>query len=141
MQKKLSEIINFLEDFIGANPIHPNTDIFYDLGVCGDDFSEMLEAYAATYDVDLSHYLWYFHSDDEGWPNFGGLFFKPPYARVERIPITPNLLAEFVQTKKWEIDYPKHKLPEKRYDIIINQIIAFFIFLGIIIFSLKNWFL
>ena len=139
MESRVKEIINFLEEITGATTIYPNTDIFEDLGVYGDDFSEMLEKYAVEYSVDLSQYLWYFHNEEEG-QNFGSLFFKPPYNRVQRIPITPMLLARFTVTKKWEVDYPQHKLPEKRYDIIISKVISFFIFLGMIIFTLKKWF-
>lgn len=140
MANDVNDIILFLEKIIGTSSIYPDTDIFEDLGVYGDDFSEMLEKYALTYSVDLSQYLWYFHNEEEG-QNFGGLFFKPPYARVKRISVTPSLLAKFAQTKKWKIDYPRHELPEKRYDILINQIITVFVFIGMIIFSLKKWFL
>src|SRR6202163_3555503 len=35
----------------------------------------------------LSAYLWYFHTGEEGF-NIGGLFFRPPNAKVREIPIT-----------------------------------------------------
>jgi len=131
----LYEIHNFLEDYSGVYPKDPNIDIFGEMSVAGDDFHEMMENYSKVYDVDMTNYLWYFHCDEEG-QNIGGLFFKPPYKRVERIPITPELLAEFIVTKKWDIAYPDHELPSKRKDFIFNQILAFLTFIGIIIILL-----
>jgi len=75
-----------------------------------------------TYSVDMTAYLWYFHSDEEG-NNIGGLFFPPPYKRVKRIAVTPLLLTEFANTGKWDIEYPNHKIPQKRYDTLIDVII------------------
>jgi hypothetical protein len=125
---KLTEIINFVKEISGIDEINPESDI-YELGVVGDDFHEMIEEYAKTFEVDMTKYLWYFHADEEG-QNFGALFFKPPYLRVDRIPVNPRLLSEFAENKKWCIDYPEHKLPNKRIDLIINQI---FIILSVII--------
>lgn len=125
---KLTEIINFVKEISGIDEINPESDI-YELGVVGDDFHEMIEEYAKTFEVDMTKYLWYFHADEEG-QNFGALFFKPPYLRVDRIPVNPRLLSEFAENKKWCMDYPEHKLPNKRIDLVINQI---FIILSIII--------
>jgi hypothetical protein len=130
---KLTEIINFVKEISGIDEINPESDI-YELGVVGDDFHEMIEEYAKTFEVDMTKYLWYFHADEEG-QNFGALFFKPPYLRVDRIPVNPRLLSEFAENKKWCIDYPEHKLPNKRIDLIINQI---FIILSVII-ALRIW--
>ncbi len=127
----LTEIQFFLEEQIGVYPSNPTADIFLDLGVVGDDFSEMMLAYAEKYQVNMENYLWYFHHDEEG-QNLGGLFFKPPHQRVERIPITPELLARCTQTKKWEMDYPEHDIPGQRLDLRINQVIFFGTVAGII---------
>jgi len=90
----------------------------------GDDFHEMIEKYAKKYSVEMKGYLWYFHADEEsGWNNIGGWFFKPPYSRVARIPITPLMLTDFANRGKWDLQYPEHKLPKKRSDILINQIL------------------
>ncbi len=97
-----------------------------------------MENYQKKFDVDMSEYLWYFHTEEEG-QNFGAIFFKPPYMRVGRIPITPKILTKFAKSKKWSIDYPDHKLPKKRYDIKINFFLTILIVLAIIsyfIFSL-----
>jgi len=123
----LDEITNFLEDYSGVYPESPKTDIWKDMGIVGDDFHEMMENYSKNYNVDLSNYLWYFHTDEEGY-SIGGLIVDPPYKMMERIPVTPELLASFIETKKWEIDYPKHKLPKRRADLLIDlSIIVIFV--------------
>ncbi|MCB9425623.1 MAG: DUF1493 family protein [Flavobacteriales bacterium] len=118
----IDEILIFIKEQTGIPNLSPDTDI-HNKGVGGDDFFDLIESFAKEYEVDISEYLWYFHSDEEASPLFGGLFFKPPYMRAQRIPITPLILAEFAKTKKWHFDYPEHKLPKKRYDIIVNQIV------------------
>jgi len=87
------EIIDFIADKVGANPeeIDLNTDIFIELPCTGDDFHELIEAYAEKYSVDMKNYLWYFHADEEG-TSFGGVVFSPPYQRVKRIPVTPHVV-------------------------------------------------
>lgn len=100
--------------------------------VVGDDFHDMIDKYAKEYDVDMRDYLWYFHADEEGI-SIGGVFFKPPHARVERIPVTPRMLAQFIETKKWKIDYPKHSIPKRRVDLFINLGIVILVFIIIII--------
>ena len=116
-------IIDFLKDYSGNEEINADTDIFRDLGMDGDDFHEMMDAYAKKYNVDMSSYLWYFHGNEEGGKNsLGSVFFKPPYERVERIPLTPSLLTEFANNGSWSIDYPEHTLPKRRYDTMINFI-------------------
>ena len=121
----LTEIIIFLSDQIGEKNIYPETDFFNELGFVGDDFHEMMEAYSEKFNVDLTDYLWYFHTDEEGFNFPGVLFFRPPYQRVERIPVTPLLLSKFAKTKKWDIDYPEHHIPEKRYDLMINTYVLY----------------
>ena len=132
---KLSEILEFVKGLSGLEEISPESDIF-NLGVVGDDFHEMIEKYTETYGVDMTNYLWYFHADEEG-QNFGALFFKPPYSRVDRIPVTPRLLSEFAETKKWSVNYPEHKLPKKRIDLTVNQILI----IAFILIILTLWIL
>jgi hypothetical protein len=80
-----------------------------------DDFHELIEKYAVELNVDMNAYLWCFHSDEEG-QNIGGLFFKPPYRRVTRIPVTPDKLISFAISGKWSMQYPSHNLPKFRVD-------------------------
>jgi flavin-dependent dehydrogenase len=126
----INEIRNFLEDYSAVYADDPNIDIFKDLGIVGDDFHEMIEKYAWKYKIDMSGYIWYFHSNEEGH-SLGGQFFKPPYQRVDRIPVTPQMLADFIVTKKWMVDYPPHEIPKRRIDLTINKIIVIGFFLGL----------
>ncbi|MBL7818955.1 MAG: DUF1493 family protein [Saprospiraceae bacterium] len=121
---KTTEIIRFLEELSGLDydDIQPHTDIFKDLNIVGDDFHDMIEKFAKLYSVDMSNYPWYFHADEEGF-NTGSLFFKPPYQRVKRIPITPEMLTSFANTGSWDFKYPPHEIPKKRYDLLINRLI------------------
>ena len=123
------EVLLFLTNHFQVNEesIKLDTDIYKDLGVDGDDFSELMEEFSKRFHVDLSSFLWYFHHNGEGF-NIGALFIKPPNKRVDRIAITPEMLQEYANTKKWGIKYPKHCLPKRRYDIILT-----WIFLGIFI--------
>lgn len=135
----IAEIIDFLKDVSKTDNIKADSDIFKDIGMSGDDFHETIEEYANRFSVDMTNYLWYFHADEEGSFSIGSIFFKPPYVRVERMPISPNLLLNFANTGRWDIKYPPHKLPTKRYDILINQIFSGFILLTIIIWLIKKY--
>jgi hypothetical protein len=132
MYIETTEIIDFLKELSGCKDILPDSDIFEDLGVTGNDFHEMIEKFAYRYSINMQGYLWYFHTDEEGH-GFGNIFFAPPYERVKRIPVTPKMLSEFASNGIWEIKYPKHELPKRRYDFIINQIVVGTILLAIVI--------
>lgn len=131
-------IISFLTDLVGREKITSQTDIFSDLNIWGDDFHEMIDKYAQKFNVDISSYLWYFHTNEEG-QNFGGSFFKAPYERVKRIPVTPKMLLDFANNGQWTIDYPEHTLPKRRYDIIINQVLVLGFFVIVIIYLLNKY--
>ena len=138
MKIQIDEVIKFLQDLIGSNNIKSNSDIFSDIGVSGDDFHEMIENYSEKYSVDMTKYLWYFHADEEG-QNIGGIFFKPPYSRVKRIPVTPELLTEFANKGKWDIQYPEHEIPSKRHDLLINKVILCLLLILVLLILLKKW--
>ena len=126
-----NEIIDFVKENLGLDNVTDNTDIF-DNRLFGDEFHELIEKFAETYSVDMTNYLWYFHAD-EGYFSFGSLFFEPPNKRVNRIPVTPLLLTEFANKGKWNIEYPEHKIPKRRYDTLINQISVVAIVVWIIV--------
>ncbi len=88
-----------------------------------DDLGEFMDAFAQRFGVDLSAFLRYFHTGEEGM-NLGGVFFAPPHDRVTRIPITLRMLREAAELGNWPVVYPQHSLPARRYDILINQVIA-----------------
>ena len=134
---KSTEIFEFLSEELRVKKVELNldSDIYKDFGVDGDDFSELMEAFSKKFNVDLSKFLWYFHCGEEGF-NIGAIFIKPPYDRVDRIAITPRILMEQANIGKWSIKYPKHTLPKRRYDMIIN-----WLFFGtLILLSLIGWF-
>jgi Protein of unknown function (DUF1493) len=54
------EIIELIKTWT-FDPVSPDDDINLDLGVMGDDFTELMEAFAEKYKVDMKGYLWYFH--------------------------------------------------------------------------------
>ncbi|WP_417266103.1 DUF1493 family protein [Brumimicrobium sp.] len=137
--KWINEIRNFLEDYSGVHADDPDMDIFKDMGIVGDDFHEMIEKYSEQYDVDMSGYLWYFHTDEEG-NNFVGNFIKPPNDRVKRIPVTPKMLSDFIETKKWQVEYPEHVIPKRRTDLLINQVIVIALLVGLIVWGIISFF-
>lgn len=130
---EISDILNFLKEQTGSNLVSENCDISNDLGIDGDDFDDLIIEFGKKYNVDISPCIWYFHSAEEGsWNSIGGAFFKSPNNRVQHIPVTPLMLLEFVRAGKWNLQYPDHKIPKRRYDIIINQLLI----LALIIFML-----
>jgi len=133
-----NEITEFVKKNTGLENITDDTDIFY-IGIVGDDFHELIKKFAKTYSVDMTNYLWYFHADEEGVrSSIGGFFFAPPYKRVKHIPVTPLLLNEFANRKKWNIEYPKHQIQKKRYDLFINTIIVATAIVLFIVVALKE---
>ncbi|MGB3007375.1 MAG: DUF1493 family protein [Chitinophagaceae bacterium] len=139
----LQEVFLFLENQTGCelSEFNSETDIHTDLGVSGDDFHEMIDEFSKKFNVDIASYLWYFHTEEEGgWNSIGSSFFKPPNERVTRIPVTPGLLLESANLGKWKIEYPEHKLPKRRYDIIINGLIVLPVFCYLL-YRLIKWIL
>jgi hypothetical protein len=103
------------------------TSLQDDIGLYGDDIDDLMLEYSTRFGVDLTDYLWYFHTGEEGW-NIGGLFFAPPNARVREIPITVGMLHRFATQGRWAIEYPKHDLPRWRLDILINLVVVILVF-------------
>lgn len=128
---ELKDIYHFIEKETGvkANHLKPESDLFDEYGVFGDDLFELVDSYSKIYGVNIESFLWYFHSPEEAFSPFG-LLFPPPNKRVSRIPITPELLTEYANTKNWGLVYPVHDLPNKRWDIILLNV--FFYTLGVV---------
>jgi Protein of unknown function (DUF1493) len=124
----IDDIISFVKETTSEENVQADTDIVNGLGCWGDDFDEFISAYQEKYAVDMSTYRWYFHTKEEG-QNFGGVFFRSPDERVQRIAITPQLLLDSADFGKWILKYPEHRLPKFRFDILINLIL-----LGLFIF-------
>ena len=125
---ELDDILGFVQAQTGYHkPVSESADLDREIGVFGDDMQDLLEAYAERFDVDMTSYLWYFHTGEEG-VNLGGLFFKPPYCRVKRIPVTLAVLLRSARTGVWSVDYPYHFLPSRRLDMLVNQVITAIVF-------------
>lgn len=117
-----AEITGFLKEQAGVDEVSENDDITDDLCIIGDDFFDLVKAFGKRFNVDISTCRWYFHTAEEGsFNSIGGSFFRPPNERVKHIPVTPLLLLEFANSGKWNIEYPEHTIPKKRYDLIINK--------------------
>jgi hypothetical protein len=80
--KDIHELIRSETGYEGE--ITDQTTLYDDLGVYGDDMTDLLAEYSKRFQVDMSKYLWYFHNREEGW-SFGGAFFLPPNERVKQI--------------------------------------------------------
>lgn len=122
MSSNRSDIIALIVDKVGADEkiIADDTDINRGLGCTGDDFHELMEEFQKKFNVDMSSYRWYFHTEEEGSGGIGSWFFRPPNERVEHIPVTVAVLVQAAETGHWPILYPPHELPKHRWDITIN---------------------
>ncbi|MFN2604391.1 MAG: DUF1493 family protein [Gemmatimonadaceae bacterium] len=122
------QIAEFVREETGyGGEITPATKLVEDIGADGDDMFAFIQHYSERFGVDLAGYRWYFHHGEEGW-SIGGMFFEPPYGRVPRIPITIGMLHDFAEQKRWGIHYPRHQLPKRRFDLLVNQLIALIVF-------------
>lgn len=121
------ETVAFVVDYLGLNRelVTAGTSIQDDVGIYGDEIDAFMIAFSKRFNVNIDDYFkhWYFHTCEDGF-NIGGLFFRSPDAKVDRIPITVGMLAEFAHTGCWKINYPPHKPPGFRADILINGLIA-----------------
>lgn len=108
-----------------------DADLFKTFGIDGDDAFEFIDKFARKFEIDVSGYLWYFHHGEEGF-GLGQFFFKPPYRRVPRLPITLNVLADAIETHIWPIQYPAHTPPRRRWDITADvTIMVVFVLLAL----------
>ncbi len=135
----LNEIYNFIAERSGvsAEELAPDMDLSRDAGIEGDDFFELEAEFEKRFSVDMSAYRWYFHHGEEGGFSIGALFFKPPYSRVKHIPITPELLLRSANAHSWQLTYPPHQLPRRRFDLLFNQL--FLGSIGVIGLGLLLW--
>jgi hypothetical protein len=119
----LEKVMAFLEEKTGMVDLQAEADLFAS-GCTGKEFNELVRSFGRRFNVNTENYLWYFHTDEEGM-NVGAVFVKPPYERVERIPVTPLMLSEFAETGNWDIQYPSHEIPASRLDHLLNILIIF----------------
>lgn len=117
-------LTSMITEMVGVDPqeVLLDTDIERDLSCTGDDFHELMDAYSKRFDVEMSDYRWYFHTQEEGF-NIGSMVFTPPNEWVERIPVTPKMLAKFAVQGNWGVAYPEHQLPKHRLDLALNTLL------------------
>lgn len=129
MSYRIEDIIDFVEKVSFRKKVKADSDLEKEIGIYGDDFYEMIEEFSIKFNVDISNFLWYFHSGKEGAII---RFVKPPNKKVKRIPVTPLMLLDFANKGKWDIEYPPHNksIVENRVDEYYN----FFILISIPIF-------
>lgn len=135
----LTDIYKFISDLCGVkiSQLKPDTDLFADLGIDGDDFFELEAEFEKKFSVDMSSYLWYFHHGEEASPSIARLLFKSSYPKVKRICVTPELLLESANAHHWILNYPEHKLTSQRLGFQFKQI--FFSAICIIAFVFLGW--
>jgi hypothetical protein len=109
---------------VRCDVLTPATALQADLGLYGDDIDDLLAEYADRFGVDLSDYVWYFHTGEEGGGGIGAAFFPPPNRQVEGIPITVGMLYRFAEQGRWAVEYPPHVPPRYRPDLWINLAVA-----------------
>lgn len=139
LKYSMDEIVGLIVAKTGCKEkeVSPSADIVNDLGCVGDDFHELIEEYSDKFNVDLSSYLWYFHGNEEGAPGIGQMFFKAPNELVKRIPVTPQLLLDCANKGFWDVLYPEHKIPKRRYDLLINQMLVL-IFIACLLYTIAK---
>jgi len=117
-----ADIAAFVAKASGESPAKiTGTVDLCDLGVDGDDFSKMIEDFEAQFNVNMSQYLWYFHHQEEGFRSLRDLIFTPAIYRVQRIPVTPDLLVQSANAGCWSVVYPVHTLLQSSFDIRVDQ--------------------
>ena len=110
------QILTMAADHFGtaSDRLNPN-DLFGKNKLEGDDASEFWEEFASTFGVDLTNLRTYLHYDANeppGWRTVWGIG-----ANGHRIPDIPIGLADLqtaVETGKWQMTYPAHRLQERR---------------------------
>src|SRR5262249_53473401 len=120
------EVAAFVPEETGQQHICPSSELGKHIRIWGDDYWELINAYSKKFNVDVSGFLWYFHSVEEGH-NIGGLFFRPPNRYVTQIPVTVGMLHDFAVKGRWDLAYPNHWVPPDRRDLRFNLVLALLI--------------
>lgn len=108
------EIVAFVADLTGCplKKIDWN-DLFGSTGIYGDDTDELLDAYGERFGVRLDEYVWYFHADEEGWSLSSPLILDQNGQRLDRIPVTARMLADYANLGHWALVYPAHTMQRR----------------------------
>lgn len=106
-----AEIVEFVAEWTGCPiaKIDPD-DLFGSTRIDGDDVLEFLDDYGDRYGVRMDGYVWYFHADEEGWALRSPVIIGKDGTRLDRIPITSRMLADYSATGVWGLEYPPHTM-------------------------------
>jgi len=97
------ELVEFVssELRIGSDRLQPTTRLLHDLGVDGDDGSELIEAFGRRFAVDLSAFEPARHFGAEGLNVFAWLWGMIRGTPSELIPITLADLQASIESRRW----------------------------------------
>ena len=95
-------------------------DLLRATGMDGEDANAFFDAFARKYSVNMNDFLWFFHYTAD----------EPPYWRRVKpvgrdgrafpmLPITPRLLADAANERRWPLEYPTHRLSVSRWPMIV----------------------
>ncbi|RYY86482.1 MAG: hypothetical protein EOO15_14390 [Chitinophagaceae bacterium] len=115
----LGDVLDFVRWKTGRADAQATDDIFETLDCKGKDFTKLVEAFSMRFGANVDPYRWYFHTNEEDH-SIGAMFYKPPYERVKRIPVTAETLWHMANAGYWNIEYPEHEIPSSRVDYLIN---------------------
>ena len=108
------EVHMIIADHTGVeiDKLNGSTSITEDLGLAGDDVGDLVDAIAKQFNIDLSDYRWYHHSEPEGCNPFW-LIVRPWWAKARHIPLTVDDLVRSAREGKWSVEYPDQPLQPK----------------------------
>ena len=98
-------LLNILRAVGGVNPslVAPSSSL-QGMGLRGLDLHEFLEGFSREFAVDMSAYRWQYHTEPDGF-NPLWVVSSPWGSRVEKVPITMDMLAAAIDDGKWFGEY------------------------------------
>ncbi|MEQ1819844.1 MAG: DUF1493 family protein [Terricaulis sp.] len=146
----LAEIIELAKNHTGKNSVMPETRLYADLGMTGDDAHKFLLGFALNYGVDMGDVVWLRYFDDEPSTNdlmepalvLAASVLSPAFAvrwqaaRDAEREITVAHLADVARAKTWLI--PSEACKRTRgasplmlaFSVVSVLLMAFFVLLG-----------
>ena len=132
----IADIQEFISTQLGCDLglVTTDADIVYDLGCVDFALDEFIAAYRSKFGVNMEDYRWYFHTNVVSGDTsaLGKMLFKPAPNAVKHIPITAKILWESAINGKWNIWYPEHTVPRRRFDAYIQASIIFIFIVAIL---------
>lgn len=100
MDEVLDQVRHLVELVSGSRGVKPETRLFHDLHLGGDDIRELLESIAAKFGTSFSNlsFATYFHNEDEA---LGAHLAATFGLRTNKRAVTVQHLAEVVKRGSW----------------------------------------